>query len=91
MSDRITEKHLRGMVTRINRLTGSPQEPYTPQPDFKPNALCYHLDYAYGGVSLVRMCKTGSGVTAISNIGFVPKRRLYEWMCAYIDGLEVAV
>ena len=88
--DRITTKHLDGMVERINKITNSPLTPYTKHKNngFIPNALNYHLDWAYGGVCLIRMCKTGSGVTSISQIGFAPKRALYQWMSAYLDGLQ---
>ncbi len=93
--DRITQKHLDGLLDRINKITGSPMTPYTRngtegnrKPGFTPNALNYHLDWAYGGVRLIRMCKTGSGVTSISQIGFTSKRNLYNWMSAYIDGLQ---
>lgn len=86
--DRITTKHLDGLVDKINRITGSPLTPYLQSGNnYTPQALNYHLDWAYGGVCLVRMCKTGSGVTSISQIGFATKRALYQWMSAYIDGL----
>ena len=88
--DRITTKHLDGMVDRINKITGSPMTPYRTDENgqFTPNALNYHLDWAYGGVCLIRMCKTGGGVTSISQIGFTTKRNLYNWMSAYLDGLK---
>lgn len=87
--NRITAKHLDGLVDRINKITGSPPTPYTKtDTTFFPNAHNYHLDWAYGGVCLVRMCAEGSGITSISQIGFATKRNLYNWMSAYIDGFQ---
>lgn len=93
MSNRITQKDLDGMVERINKITGSPLSPYTKneQGQCKPNAHCYHLDWAYGGVCLVRMCDYGSGITSISQIGFATKRNLYNWMSAYLNGLQTQI
>lgn len=90
--ERIKQAHLEGLVKCINEATGSPTETYTRGPDsqYTPNAMNYHLDWAYGGVCLVRMCKTGSAVTSISEGGFIPKRALYYWMRAFLDGFTEA-
>ena len=87
---RITERDLKAVVNRINQITGSPLEPYTKQDDggFKANPGNYHLDHAYGGVSLKRMCNEGGGVSDVINSGYTTKRDLYNLMQAYIRGLE---
>ena len=61
---KITQKDLEGLCNRLNRMTNSPMEPYTKGEDgkFKANPGNYHLDYAYGGVKLVRMCNDGGGI-----------------------------
>ncbi len=89
--ERITQKDLEWFVKRINELTGSPQDRYTKNADgrHKANAGNYHLDYAYGGVKLVRMCSEGSGVAVISHSGFGTKRELYNWMRAFVAGIQI--
>ena len=86
---RITKADLEGVCRMINKLTGSPEEPYTKGEDgqWKPNGGCFHLDWAYGGVGLQRMAKTGSGTEKILG-GFMPKRELYEKMHAMIQGIH---
>ena len=62
-SNRVAEKDLENIVARINRMTGSPLTAYTKSAD-KPvesNIGHYHLDYAYGGVTLYRMANTAAG------------------------------
>ena len=86
---RITEKQLKGIVKRLNELTGNPTETYTKIDDkFIANIGNYHLDSAYGGHSLVQLSNDGGGVRSVSNIGFAPKRELYNWIYAYIQGVE---
>lgn len=88
---RTTPAHLESLVARINSLTNSPTQPYSEvNGKFSPNANCYHLDYAYGGVMLVRMSST-PGCTGISTplgTGHISKRDLYERMTAFVRGLE---
>ena len=83
---RITEKDLRAVIDRINMVTGSPAKPYV---DGKPQAGCYHLSGAYGGVALHRMARTGTGVTDIF-YGHGTKRELYDKMQAWLAGYEHA-
>ena len=91
---RITQKDLEAVVSRINSICGTPENPYSKDVagNISPNANCYHLDYAYGGVQLVRMSSTVgcSGVSNILGTGHIPKADLYNRMQAYIAGLEVA-
>jgi len=93
--ERITQKDLEYLVKRINEVTNSPATPYTRngkegkrQPGFTANIGNYHLDYAYGGVSLVRMVNVAGGITTISRNCHVPKRELYNWMQAFLVGIE---
>jgi len=89
--DPITEKHLKSVVDRINRVTNSPLEPYTRDGDkFTANIGNYHLSFAYGGVSLERMCNPGGGVSEVFRCGHVTKRELYNRMHALLAGLELA-
>ena len=90
MSNRISKKDLENVVSRINHIAGTPQEPYSMvEGKYKPNAGCYHLSGAYGGYSLVQMSSRDgcSGVRNVLNTGYVPKRELYDAMQAYISGL----
>ena len=90
MTYRITNKHLEGMVARLNRLTNSPSQPYAKNEDgrFTAQIGCYHISHAYGGVCLHRMHSLGGGVTTPLNGGHVPKRELYERIYAFIRGIE---
>jgi hypothetical protein len=89
MSNRITEANLKGMCDTLNRITNSPMEQYTKtETGYKANPLNYHLDFAYGGVKLCRMCNEGGGVNDISS-GYGTKRELWDWMQAYLRGIEL--
>ena len=91
MTNRITDKHLEGMIARLNRLTNSPVKPYE-QINGRCVAQigCYHLSHAYGGVALHRMHNEGGGVTTPIGGGHVSKRELYERIYAFIMGIEAA-
>ena len=85
--NRITQKNLEYLTDRINKVTESPQAPYTKNNGkFTANIGNYHLDYAYGGVKLVRMVNDGGGIETISTDGFGTKRELYSWMQAFLAG-----
>lgn len=90
----ITKANLQATVDRINRITGSPMEPYTktgevPNQTYTANIGNYHLSGAYGGFSLHRMDTDGGGITDVLRVGHVSKRDLYDRMHAFIRGLEV--
>ncbi len=92
---RITNKDLEAVVARINRTMGTPQAPYIRNEAtgrHEPQANCYHLDYAYGGVSLHRMSDMPgcTGVDNVFSIGHVSKRELYDRMQAFLRGVEAA-
>jgi hypothetical protein len=90
---RITNKDLKAVVDRINKITGSPEKPYRVEDTVghfqtRANIGNYHLSYAYGGVCLERMCNESGGVTTPLGCGHIPKRDLYNAMQAYMKGLE---
>lgn len=85
----ITEKDLTELVCRINEATNNPVAPW----DVKRGELVaqvgnYHIDRAYGGFKLVRMVNSNGGYTDVSRGGFVSKRELYNWMTAFLDGVD---
>lgn len=96
MSNRITQKDLEYLVKRINEATDSPQEPYRRNGEkgkreagFTANIGNYHLDYAYGGVQLVRMVNEHGGITNVSRSCHTPKKELWQWMQAFLAGIEL--
>ena len=46
----------------------------------------YELDSAYGGVKLIRK----DGWSDVLNCGYTTKRKLYDLMAAFIDGIKAA-
>jgi len=86
----VSESQLKAVIARINRITGSPSEPYIKNAEGKHIAQigCYHLSGAYGGVSLHRMVSDGGGAADVLRCGHVPKRELLSLMFAYIEGLN---
>ena len=91
MTTRITVANLEAVVSRINRVTGSPSTPWRREGDRnRANIGNYHLSHAYGGVCLNRMANESGGVTTPLGSGHVPKRQLYDHLHAFVRGLEVA-
>lgn len=87
--DRIRQNQLEWLVNQINTKTKSPIAAYTKaKGKFTANIGNYHLDYAYSGVKLVRMCNEGGGITDISRTGYGTKRELYNWMQAFLAGMS---
>ena len=86
--NRIRQINLDYLVDRINEVTKSPMSSYTTKDGsiLKANIGNYHLDYAYGGVRLVRMVNKQGGIEEISGTGFGTKRELYAWMQAFLAG-----
>lgn len=92
--ERITQKDLEVLTGRINKATKSPMTSYTkdnPTGRFRGNIGNYHLDYAYGGVMLVRMSNQSGGIETISAGGYGTKRELYNWMRAFLSGFFAAI
>ena len=82
--NRITDAQLQKQVDLINKITGSPAEPYT---DGQSNPGNFHLNYAYGGACLRRMSK-GGGASSPLNTGCVSKKELYSLLSAFISGIN---
>ena len=86
--ERITNAMLDQLCKQINEATGSPTHTWTKGADGRMTASLghYHIDGAYGGVALQRMCSEGGGVTTVIPRG--TKRELYDRMRAYMDGIK---
>lgn len=84
---RITQKDLEALVSRINTAANTPHESYT-RGKKGANVGCYHLNYAYGGVRLVQMANDGGGIRTISTGGYGTKRDLYHQLQAFLAGME---
>ncbi len=87
--ERISQKNLEYLVDRINSLTNSPKEAYVKNGNGKYHAQIgnYHIDYAYGGVTLDRMTNERGGVNQIFP-GHMPKRELYVLLQSFIKGID---
>ncbi len=91
MTERITQRHLDGLVQRINRATNSPEATYTKtDTGHAANIGNYHLDGAYGGWELERMVSEGGGVSDVFRCGHITRRDLYNRMRAFLAGIEAA-
>jgi hypothetical protein len=88
--ERITKNMLDMRVEYLNKITNSPAKPY--QRDARGKLVAnpgnFHLDGAYGGYSLCRMSTTGGGCSDVFSTGHMPKRELFEKLCAFIQGIE---
>jgi hypothetical protein len=88
--NRITEKMLQIRVDHLNKITGSPESPWTrDESGAHSNIGNFHLSHAYGGVSLHRMSNEQGGVSDVFSSGHVPKRELFDKICAFIDGYQL--
>ena len=90
MTNRITKRHLVGMIEALNKTTNSPLEPYTKGSDgtYHANIGNYHLSQAYGGYALYRMVNPGGGVNDIFSCGHTTARDLYNRIHAYLAALR---
>lgn len=93
MNNRITKSDIDAVVERINRITGSPLEPYTktgevPNQKYSANIGNYHLSGAYGGYALHRIDNESGGIRDVLGSGHLSKRDLYDRMQAFIRGLS---
>ncbi len=89
--ERITRANLDGQIRIINRLLGTPEEPYTKGEDGKYHANIgnIHLEGAYGGWKASRMVGESGGTQCVTH-GYVSKRELYSQLSAFIRGIEAA-
>ena len=90
MNRRITNKDLEQLCRILNNLTHSPQEEYTKtaEGNYIANVGNWHLDFAYGGVSLERTINQGGGVTQPLSTGHISKPALYDKIQSFIAGME---
>lgn len=91
--ERISERMLQTRVDWLNDLTDQPKTSYTRDEGGKLRANIgnYHLSHAYGGVNLCQMVNEDGGVTTIFSCGHIPKRQLFDRLCAYMDGIEAGL
>jgi len=89
---KITKEMLERRVALLNDMTGAEREPYQKERDSRGglivNVGTYYIGGAYGGYRLERMAK-GGGASDISPR--LSKPALYDWLNAYIDGIEVGM
>ena len=78
-------------IDRLNEITGNPMASYLRYKDdtYVAQVGNYHLSHAYGGVTLNQMSNIHGGIHETFSCGHVPKRDLFNRLCAYIDGIEV--
>lgn len=88
---RITMKHLEGLVERLNSMTNSPPQTYVKNSEgrYKAQIDNFHLDGAYGGWALYRICSDGGACNDISGCGHVPKKELYDRISSLIQGWDL--
>jgi hypothetical protein len=88
--ERISEKQLKSLIEYVNELTASPKQAYSKQDDgtYKANIGNYHLDCAYGGYNLARICSDGGGISQPLGGGYHTKRELYNKLHAFIRGID---
>lgn len=90
MPEKMTRAKVDARIDYLNRLTGSPTEPYTKGPDgrYVANPGNFHLEGAYGGHKLARMAGLNGCSQDPLNTGFVSLRAVYDAIDCYIRALE---
>lgn len=90
MADKITRSKLEARIDYLNRLTGSPTEPYSRGDDGRwiANPGNFHLEGAYGGHKLARMAGLEGASSDPLCTGFTTMRALYDSLDSYIRALE---
>lgn len=86
----ITIKNLEAIVSELNTATGSPDKPWTrdPQDKIKANIGNFHLSQSYGGWCVHRIHNPGGGATTPIWQGHIPKREAYNLTRAFLNGLR---
>ncbi len=85
MSQRVTKKDLKNIVTRINNITKNPTEYFNSDGEY--NVGHYHLSGAYGGWNLYQTIEKTGACRDVLNIGHVSRPELQRAMFSYIQGL----
>ena len=76
MSNRVTQKDLEILVNKLNEAKGFNAKECATK--YVPGS--YQLDYAYGGVKLVKIESTGGGQNSVSPGGYGTKKELYIFL-----------
>ncbi len=86
---RTTDKCLKSLARRLNRLTNQPLEPWTRDESGWSSAVGnFHISHATRGAALHQITNTSGGVTDVFFHGHVPKRELEGMIRAFITGIE---
>jgi hypothetical protein len=86
---RISIKDIEARISYLNKITGSPDTTYNKiDSKLSANIGNYHLSQAYGGCALYRIDNESGGVQDISRIGYASKKDIYNWINAYIAGIQ---
>ena len=87
---RITDENLTRLATQINKTTNSPTEPWTRNGnEVISNEGCFHVEFAYSGVTFSRMTSRTGTTTNVLQVGYISKKDLYERMQAFLNGIIV--
>ena len=77
---------------KIDLLNTIQNRPRSPRSSVEGRSIAnvgnYHLSQAYGGACLHETANEGGGVRDIFSSGHIPKRELYNRLCAFIQGIE---
>lgn len=93
MAQKITRPFVERQLENLNRKCGTPLQPYLNLNDgngIQPQAGNYHLDNAYGGYALVRMCQQGGGTSQVGNTGFVSLKVISMYIRMFSEGYTAA-
>lgn len=94
MTERINQQMLDRKIELLNKITGSPAKPYRQEADgrYYANPGNFHIDSAYGGYALHRMSNESGGAGYPHGFphGYFNRRELFEYLCAFIAGIELA-
>jgi len=86
---RTTDKCLKSLARRLNRLTNQPLEPWTRDESGWSSVVGnFHISRANGGAALHQISNTSGGVTDVFFSGHVTKRELERMIRAFITGVE---
>lgn len=84
---RITDAHLKALCRRLNVATGSPLTYCREGGTFRACIGYFHINYAYGGVQLARLCNEAGGITTFGGHG--TKRECAARISAMLDALSL--
>ena len=86
---RISQNDLDRLVLTLNEITNNPINPWSKDKTDKLTANIgnYHIDCAYGGVALHKMCNEHGAINDIFG-GHIPKKELWYQMRAYLLGIQ---